>query len=376
MKRFDVNRPFLLACVAIVVAVAPETPTMMAAEFPEQIYVKKATWAETMIATRANCAVWAKGQKEGQLTATSLPAVWRKMHADWPTHCAWFRQDLRGVRYLDWFLQSGNTHFERWIMSQTAPRIGIASEPLTGELSELQHSKTDSNDPRWLELFARARRLEDILTVTRELWLGELRNAFKEQAAEMIRSKLPSEDAGWDALKRWAGKCADRGAVAHVCSVSKLKSAVESLTTAMPKRFPEGEAFLGRLANAEPRWNEMIAGLLAQDPKALGKLPTLHSEIREFRRSLLLAVRGMTEFLDTWSFVSGSRNEDCWWRLTVHFGVIAQGTASGDNKNSETAVDWVGFRHWMREIRPSSHPSGKTFGVNRFRGSQEGSLAS
>jgi len=274
-----------------------------AAELPDQVYVKKATWAETIIATRANCAEWAKGQKEGQLTGTPLPAVWRKIQADWPTHGAWFRQDLRGVRYLDWFLQTGNTHFERWIMSQTAPRIGVASEPLMEELTELQNAKKDSNDPRWLEVFARARRLEETLSVTRQLWLGELRNAFEQQAADMIRSQLPSEDARWDALKRWAGKCVDRGAVAHVGSVSELKAAVESLTAAMPERFSGGEAFLDRLADAEPKWNATIASLLAQDPKTLGKLPTLHSEVQAFRQSLLLAIRGMPEFLNAWSSV-------------------------------------------------------------------------
>jgi len=293
----------MLTFLVAVVAITIEDSCMMAAELPDQVYVKKATWAETMIATRANCAEWAKGQKEGQLTGTPLPAVWRKIQADWPTHGAWFRQDLRGVRYLDWFLQTGNTHFERWIMSQTAPRIGEASEPLTEELTDLQQAKTDSNDPRWLELYARARRLEETLTVTRQLWLGELRNAFEEQAADMIRSKLPSEDARWDALKRWASKCVDRGVVAHVGSVSGLKSAVDSLTTAMPERFSGGEAFLERLADTEPKWNEMIAGLLAQDPKALSKLPALHSEVQAFRQSLLLAIRGMPEFLETWSDV-------------------------------------------------------------------------
>ena len=51
---------------------------------PKQAYAKKATWAETMVTTRANCAQWAKGVKEGQLVGTPLPAVWAKIQADWP----------------------------------------------------------------------------------------------------------------------------------------------------------------------------------------------------------------------------------------------------------------------------------------------------
>ena len=303
VKRFNMNRSILPALTVAVLAILAGESRVMAAESAERIYVKKATWAETMIATRANCAEWAKGQKEGQLSATPLPAVWRKIHADWPAHCAWFRQDLRGNRYLDWFLQSGNTHFETWILGQTAPRIGEASDPLTQELAELQRTKAASSDPRWLELYARARRLEDVVSVTRRLWLGELQSAFEGQAADMIRSKAPSEDARWAALKRWADQCLDRGAVAHVGSVGDLKSAVESLAAAMPERFSGGGAFLERLAEAEPKWNETIAGLLAQDADALGRLPTLHDEVRAFRRSLVAAVRGMPEFLGAWPHV-------------------------------------------------------------------------
>ena len=97
---------------------------------PNQAYAKQATWAETMIATRANCAEWAQGAKEGQVASTPLAAVWAKIQADWPAHAAWFRQDLPGDRYLDWFLQAdNNTHFERWIMSRALPRIAGADVP-------------------------------------------------------------------------------------------------------------------------------------------------------------------------------------------------------------------------------------------------------
>ena len=94
---------------------------------PNQAYAKQATWAETMIATRNNCAAWAQGAKEGQVASTPLAAVWAKIQADWPTHATWFQQDLPGDRYLDWFLQSNeNPHFEGWIMSRALPRVAAA----------------------------------------------------------------------------------------------------------------------------------------------------------------------------------------------------------------------------------------------------------
>ena len=94
---------------------------------PNQAYAKQATWAETMIATRNNCAAWAQGAKEGQVASTPLAALWARLQADWPAHAAWFQQDLPGDRYLDWFLQTNeNPHFERWIMSRALPRVAGA----------------------------------------------------------------------------------------------------------------------------------------------------------------------------------------------------------------------------------------------------------
>ena len=141
---------------------------------PNQAYAKKGTWAETMLCTRINCAEGLKGAQEGKLTGTPLPAVWRKMQADWPTECAWFYQDLPGVRYLDWFLQGGNPHFERWIMGRTLARIGGADAGLSEELGEMVRSGPPATDPQWLELYARARRFEDVFSICRRIWLGRV----------------------------------------------------------------------------------------------------------------------------------------------------------------------------------------------------------
>jgi len=45
------------------------------------------------------------------------------------------------------------------------------------------------------------------------------------------------------------------------------------------------------------------AARLQQDAAALAQLPALYGEVRSFRRALLLAVRGMPEFLAQWSGV-------------------------------------------------------------------------
>ncbi|MBM4087225.1 MAG: hypothetical protein FJ272_20735, partial [Planctomycetes bacterium] len=273
---------------------AADTPTLD----PKQVYVKKATWAETMIATRANCAEWVKASKpkDGKLDGTPIPAVWAKIHADWREPCAWFRQDLPGVRYLDWFLHAGDTSFERWIL-RTLPQLGEPGASLQREFEELGRAKAAPSDPRWLELYGRAKRLEEFLAATSRLWLGDLRKAFESQAMELLRSGAPWDDPRWASLKRWAGQCADPGPVAHVGSVAELRGAIEGLAVALPNRFAGGETLLNRLAEDEPRWHALTTALMACDEKALSQLPKLYEEVRAFRRAVLLALRGMPEFL-------------------------------------------------------------------------------
>jgi hypothetical protein len=127
---------------------------------PKEVYAKKATWAETMIATRLNCAEWARGAREGELVSTPLPAVWVRIRKDFPTQCAWFQQDLPSNRYLDWFLQKGNTGFEQWIMGRTLARLAGFDAGLKQELAGLARGRTPATDPHWLELYTRARCFE------------------------------------------------------------------------------------------------------------------------------------------------------------------------------------------------------------------------
>ncbi|MBM3890958.1 MAG: hypothetical protein FJ388_17745, partial [Verrucomicrobia bacterium] len=267
-------------------------------------YVKKATWAETMIATRANCAEWIREAKprEHELVGTPLRTVWARIAKDWPVQCAWFVKDLPRNRHLDWFLHAGDVSFERWIMGLVTKRLGEAGAPLIQELTALQNARVSPSDPRWLDLYGRAMRVEAIHAATQPLWLGDLRKVFETQAAELLQARTPCEDARWTAVKEHAAKCADTGPAAHVGSIGDLRLAIDALTAAMPERF-SGDALKKQLAEAEPKWNGVIAGLLKQDPKALEQLPALYGEVRAFRRSLLLAVRGMERFLKTWSRV-------------------------------------------------------------------------
>ncbi len=289
----------ILALTALVLASLAVAGVLAESQVPvaKQVYVKKATWSGTMIATRANCAELLKGAKESQLNTTAMPKVWAQIEKDWPAQCARFRRDLPGQRYLDWFLHSSDVSFEQWIMGLAFPRLGSMAPSVRQEFEQLKREKAAPNDPRWLDLYGRACRVEDVAAVATRIWLSEARKVIDDRIAELNRTRTAPEDAGWVALQRQATQWTDNGPVTHAGSVSDLRAAVATLAN----RLAGGKTMLKQLDEAEPRWNATIAAAVKQDAKAMAQVPALYREVREFRRSLLRSVRGMPEFLDAWS---------------------------------------------------------------------------
>jgi hypothetical protein len=264
---------------------------------PASLYAKKATWAETMVAARTACADLLQDAAEGQLAATPLPALWARIQADWPAPAARFRQDLSGVRYLDWFLQPGNTGVERWIIGRALGRIAGVDAGLGRQFADLTRDHVPADDPRWLDLYARACRFEDLATSGRRIWLGDLRGDFERQAAELVRSNAAADHTRWTTLQRWAERCAGSGKAAHPGQMAELRPAAELLAAALPGRFSAAADWTQRLAGSEPRWRRRLAAIARHDPEALAALPSLLEEIGAARRALLRSLAGMEEFL-------------------------------------------------------------------------------
>ncbi|HPA18419.1 MAG TPA: hypothetical protein PLU30_11785 [Verrucomicrobiae bacterium] len=271
---------------------------------PQRAYAKAATWPATMIAARSNCTEWATAAKpkDGALVGTPIQAVWAKIRADWPEQCGWFARDLPHNRHLDWFLHSADTSFETWIL-RTLPELGPPATGLQQEFEDLRRAKALPSDPSWLELYARTKRLEQVLADSRPLWLDELRDVFVDRTMTMIQTKVPSEDARWATLVQQIAQCADGGPLAHAGGVAALGSAVGMLDAALPGRFLGGSALLERLKDARPRWTGIIGRAMNQDIQALSLLPSMQREVREFRQALLRAVRGMPVFLREWASI-------------------------------------------------------------------------
>ena len=267
---------------------------------PHQVYAKQATWAETMIATRANCAAWAKDQKEGQVASTPLAAVWAKIQADWPTHAAWFRQDLPGVRYLDWFLQANNNpHFERWILGRALPRVAGTDTGLSQELDELARATCrPAIRGGWNCMPGRAASRTSSSAGPPDLAGRPARaNSSGRRRNWSARKRLRAIRAG-SPCRTGAARCADARQGGARGEDRGAASAIELLAAALPGRFSASRALTKQLADAKPKWSGVLAAVLKQDAAALAALPALADEIRAVRRSLLRSLAGMAEFLD------------------------------------------------------------------------------
>jgi hypothetical protein len=124
-------------------------------------YVKNATWAETMLASRAALKAAALPAKERNLAQT---AVWEQIERDFPVEWDWTLQD-GGLEFPNWFAADGNANAEKKVITRAMGEVGSGRE----ELDALVSSNAASNDPRWLNLYTklceqrRAKRLKTVL---------------------------------------------------------------------------------------------------------------------------------------------------------------------------------------------------------------------
>jgi hypothetical protein len=115
-------------------------------------YVRQATWAQTMVASRA------------ALGAASLPAqeraraqegVWFRVKDDFPIEWDWAMQD-GGAGFPRWFDSAKGASLERQMIEKAAAELGDLGWSLREESNGLLRDKVAGSDRRWWELYARA----------------------------------------------------------------------------------------------------------------------------------------------------------------------------------------------------------------------------
>ncbi|MBI5686498.1 MAG: hypothetical protein HZC54_15625 [Verrucomicrobia bacterium] len=134
--------------------------SIIAADTPA-FYSKRATWPETMLASRAalKAAVLpVKKQKD------EMAVVWEQVERDFPVEWDWAIQD-GGLDFPTWFAADGNADAEKKMIARALEELGAGRE----ELDALCRCNAPPDDPRWLSLYIkfceqrRAIRLKTVL---------------------------------------------------------------------------------------------------------------------------------------------------------------------------------------------------------------------
>ena len=254
-------------------AAAAALALMMAAQAreasAEDLYVKKGTWQETMLAVRARYAAWARqgaGELEALLKeaalgarppagrANPLPVLWARIGADFPAEAKRFAADLgRGCRPTEWFRKAGDTQLEQRIIRQVLAGLGKSGEGLRADLAGLVRLGEAPDSRAWLDLYVKACR----------------RRALLEAIGEVEKS-LPDPSA--------------------------LRAAVEALGQALPGRFAGGPRLIERLADCGTRRARLL-GAIKQGAETGEAATAMAAEIAALRRQVRLGLCGVQQYV-------------------------------------------------------------------------------
>lgn len=131
---------------------------------PPDLYAKRGTWAETMLASRkASLDYQAKSDFKpyvGEIVHDGMPALWQRIAADYPAETAGMVRDMPGGKHLAWFESDDGVEIEKSM-------IRLAGEQCGRELATLIAAKASPNDPRWLDLCAKASVVRERFSRTR-----------------------------------------------------------------------------------------------------------------------------------------------------------------------------------------------------------------
>ncbi len=197
--------------------------------FPVHLYTKKATWSQTMMATRDTLRK-RLGQADSARPAPSdpLPDVWRMIERDFPIEAGRMKRDLPRGKHLRWFRKADDAALAKEM-------IGQAGDGVRAELDALVGTKVPPGDPRWLDLYIKAAGVRERFRSARErldsvnfralrLSVACLSNTYPKAYGRGV-SYLPRLDAfekRLGAIREALGRC-DDGALAEIDMIVALR---------------------------------------------------------------------------------------------------------------------------------------------------------
>jgi hypothetical protein len=233
------------------------------------------------------------------LSDPDMPArTWQNMAADFPVQAAWMYEDSgRSRLHLDWFLEAQDARIEEQLLARATGMLGSHGEAVRQQFDDLRRTKTPAGDHRWLDLYVSACRYRECCPALDRIWLGDLQRVLEAELAKMVRPEVAADDPRWDALRAKVNRLSEPFGPSPAIELATLRVSIENLSGALPGRFRGGKPLLARLDAVEHGWREVLPGVAKGEEKALGQVAGLVDQTKALRRSVLVALDGMQEFL-------------------------------------------------------------------------------
>jgi len=116
----------------------------------QTFFVKKNTWQESMVASRAALSASTTSDKE-----TAGHIIWETMLADFPVQSDWIIQD-GGLDFSKWFHAQCSPSMEADIIKKVVSELGADEKTFKAAAEQLVSEKIVPTDRRWLDLYVAA----------------------------------------------------------------------------------------------------------------------------------------------------------------------------------------------------------------------------
>jgi len=246
-------------------------------------YDKKATWAETMLATRAEYLRWCKGfeqrQQQSGAKRSNQPAkefqrLWQAVTRDFPQQAGAMQRELGRGETQRWFEGAA---LERQLVDKALDRLEPHGRRLRQRLDSLVSEKVSTDDPRWLELYEQAsvmyaklrggdKQLRQI--AGRLKAMGGKPAELQEEFEELLHADVPASDPRWSTLTKKADglykrfRNAHKDALARIGRAPQMLGDLASLGADLNGRYTALST--PRIDPTDPRWSPLLSELEAR----------------------------------------------------------------------------------------------------------------
>jgi formylglycine-generating enzyme required for sulfatase activity len=266
-----------LLVLTLVTVLFTQVPQPSVAEEPVETYVKRATWAETMVATRANFRQWLRDyraqttdseKRQTQVEQGELRKTWKQVSADFREPARAMQKDFPDKRYLDWFSAPDTTELDFALVENALTKLGPAGAKLRLEIRELAKQGDARDGATLLDMFEQTVRLRQkqrkskrpMDQISKMLQaMEEGADELREQLEALAAAEVPDSDRRWRQLQTKVEAVADQ--------YGRAQTSIKEMPAWLAPLGGRGEELLrrreelsrARVSVLDPRWTKLLA---------------------------------------------------------------------------------------------------------------------